>query len=187
MSPEQADVVIVGDGPAGLSAALFLAKNGKDVHVLGTDETFMHDAYLYNYLGIEEISGTEFMQVARRQVEGFGAALVDEEVVGAEETGDGFRVEGVDGTVVEGRYLVLTVGPEPELAEQLGVKVEGKTIQTDRDGRTSVDGVYAAGWAARGDKIQAAISVGGGAAVGLDILSREQGTAFHDFDVPPED
>ena len=50
-----ASVVIVGDGPGGLSAALFLAKNGQDVTVFGTDDTAMHYAYLYNYLGIPEI------------------------------------------------------------------------------------------------------------------------------------
>jgi thioredoxin reductase (NADPH) len=37
-------VLIVGDGPAGLSAALFLAKRGMQVTVLGKDRTDMHRA-----------------------------------------------------------------------------------------------------------------------------------------------
>ena len=80
------DVIVVGDGPAGLSAALFTAKNGLDTVVFGTDDTTMHKAYLYNYLGIEEIHGTEFMETARDQVRDHGAELVDR--VAHEATGD---------------------------------------------------------------------------------------------------
>ena len=75
-------VGVVGDGPGGLSAALFLAKAGQEVVVYGQDKTAMNYAFLYNYLGIPEISGTSFQQVARRQVESFGAELIDVEVTG---------------------------------------------------------------------------------------------------------
>ena len=50
-----ARVNIVGDGPGGLSAALFLAKNGHEVVVYGQDKTAMHYAELHNYLGIDRI------------------------------------------------------------------------------------------------------------------------------------
>ena len=58
-------VVIVGDGPGGLSAALFLAKNKLQVTVFGQDQTAMHYAYLYNYLGLPEIDGSDFQEIAR--------------------------------------------------------------------------------------------------------------------------
>lgn len=185
MVDSDTDVIVVGDGPAGLSAALFLAKNGLDVDVFGQDETFLHDALLLNYLGIEEMTGSKFIEVARRQVQGFGARFHDDEVEEAEALEDGgfaVRTAGGDGTTA--RYLVLATGPARELAEALGAAMEGDVVQTDRDGRTSVEGLYACGWTARGDKIQAAISVGTGAACGLDILSREAGEAVRDFDVP---
>ena len=75
-----AHIAIVGDGPGGLSAALFLAKAGQTVTVFGTDETAMHYAYLHNYLGIPEISGSDFQRVARDQVTGFGAEIRPERV-----------------------------------------------------------------------------------------------------------
>ena len=63
-----ASVIVVGDGPGGLSAALFLAKKGHEVNVFGTDQTAMNYAYLHNYLGLREIAGTEFQRIAKDQV-----------------------------------------------------------------------------------------------------------------------
>jgi len=72
-----ARVIIVGDGPGGLSAALFLAKNDHEVHVYGRNETAMHFAHLHNYLGAPDISGTAFQESARSQVSAHGAELHD--------------------------------------------------------------------------------------------------------------
>lgn len=77
-------VAIVGDGPAGLSAGLLLAKNGMTAIVFGQDATAMHHAHLYNYLGIEDIDGTAFQEVARRQAASHGADLRDVEVTAIE-------------------------------------------------------------------------------------------------------
>lgn len=55
-----AKVIVVGDGPGGLSAALYLAKLKMDVTVFGIDKTSMHSAMLYNYLGIPGMTGGEF-------------------------------------------------------------------------------------------------------------------------------
>lgn len=173
--------IIIGDGPAGLSAALFLAKNGHEVTVLGTDESWVHKAKLMNYLGIDVIEGPEFMARARAQVARNGATLRNDKVVSIRNSG-GFTVEVEGGDTLRSDYVILATGPKPELIDGVGLERQGTVVAATRDGRTAVDRFYAVGWAVRADKIQAIISAGDGAAAALDILSREKGKDFHDFD-----
>src|SRR5881392_2380681 len=104
------DVAIIGDGPGGLSAALFLAKNGLSTVVYGQDKTAMHWALLRNYLGIDEISGTDFQKQARNQVTAFGAKLEDRHVDGVGRNDGGFRLTLTGGETVDARYLILSEG-----------------------------------------------------------------------------
>ena len=113
-----ATIAIIGDGPGGLSAALFLAKAGHDTHVFGTDGTVMNYAHLYNYLGIESISGTEFQQRARAQVAERGAVLVDAEVSGVTAMAPGFDV-ATEQPTLRSDYLVLREGKAAPLAMSL--------------------------------------------------------------------
>ena len=179
-------VVIVGDGPGGLSAALFLAKNGMDVTVLGKDKTAMHYAYLQNYLGIPVISGTDFQRIARGQAEGFGAQILDEEVTSV--TVADSITASTGSTDHQGDYLVLTEGKNPVLAQSLGlVSDDGGAVQVDSSYRSSIDRVYVVGRSVRPTRSQAIISAGAGAVAALDILARVSGQDVQDWDTPPKD
>lgn len=180
------DVIIIGDGPGGLSAALFLAKNGQQVVVLGQDKTAMHWAQLRNYLGIADLHGSEFQKVARAQVTGFGATLRDAQVTGVAKTATGWAVTLEGGEQLAARDLILSEGKAPKLAQQLGLTFDERTgIATDRNARTSL-GVYVVGRSARPGRSQAIISAGDGAAAAIDILSRVHGKDFTDWDQPPK-
>ena len=179
-----ASVVIVGDGPGGLSAALFLAKNGIDVTVFGQDATAMHYAFLYNYLGVPATSGSDFQEIARRQAAAAGAVLRDEKVESISIDHGGFEVTSESRTV-EADYVILSEGKSPQLAIALGVEVDGGRVVTDAEGRSSVDRVYVVGRSARPQRSQAIISAGAGAVAAVDILSREAGDDVQDWDSPP--
>lgn len=180
------DVIVIGDGPGGLSAALLLAKNKLDVVVFGQDKTAMHWAQLRNYLGIADIHGGELQRIGRAQVTGFGGVLrADrvEEVAGADGSWTAV-LEG--GERVTARYLVLSEGKAPRLALQLGLVFDPATgIPTDRNARTPI-GAYVVGRSARPGRSQAIISAGDGAAAAIDILSRDKGESFVDWDEPPK-
>lgn len=181
-----ARVIIVGDGPGGLSAALFLSKNGIDVKVFGTDKTAMHYAHLHNYLGVPDVSGTEFQKIAHGQATGSGARIVEEEVTGISINGVFTVSTAADSH--EADYVILTEGKIPELALSLGVDVdEAGGVVVDRDNRSSVDRVYVVGRAARPARSQAIISAGAGAVAALDILARDAGKDVQDWDTPPKD
>lgn len=180
-------VVIIGDGPAGLSAALFLAKNGHEAVVYGQDKTAMHFAQLHNYLGVDDISGSDFQAGARAQVAGFGADIRDEQVETITSNERHFTVRTADG-VLDAEYVVLAGAKAARsLAEELGVDFVDDHPQVDTEQRTNVDRVYAVGRLARPNRSQAIISAGTGAVAALDILAKEAGKDVHDWDTPPKE
>ena len=176
------DVIIIGDGPGGLSAALFLAKNGQEVTVFGVDQTSMHYAMLYNYLGIPEITGSEFQEVARGQVQKFGAAVRDQEVSRVEQTEAGFVVTTASGERFQSKYLIIAEGKGLKLAKSLELPTTSAGVEVDRNYRTSIGGLYVIGRSTQIQRSQAIISAGTGAVAALDILSTEKGKDFNDFD-----
>lgn len=183
-----ARAVIVGDGPGGLSAALFLARNGVETIVLGQDDTPMHIALLHNYLGFEEIRGAELQQVARAQVRRAGADLRHTAATALARADGGFVVTDDEGEEHACDYVILASGSKRDLALGLGAEVDGERgLVVDRDGRTAVDGLYAVGRTTRPYKTQAIIAAGDGAAAALDILTRVAGEPARDWDVVEQD
>ncbi|WP_436935206.1 NAD(P)/FAD-dependent oxidoreductase [Halovenus marina] len=181
------DVLIVGGGPAGLSAALFTAKNGLDTTVFDTDETWLHKAHLFNYPGIGSVDGTNLLANMRDQVDDFGVdRQQDTEVTDVEADSDGITVttEGGEHTA---SYVVLATGANRDLAEGAGCAfTDEDVVDVDVTMETSVDDVYATGAMVRAEEWQAVISAGDGAAAALNILTKEKGEHFHDFDVPAD-
>lgn len=181
------DVIIVGDGPGGLSAALLLAKNGLEVTVYGQDKTAMHYALLKNYLGLPEMHGSEFQKIGREQVITFGANIEEQRVESVSKSDAGFEVKLENGSTVSAASLILSEGKSPKLAKQLGLQHDSENgIETDGNGLTSIAGAYVVGRLRRPGRSQAIISAGDGAVAAVDILSRKKGENFADWDSPPE-
>ena len=181
------DVIVVGGGPAGLSAALFTEKNGLETTVFDTDKTWMHKAHLFNYPGVGSQDGTAFLDTLRTQVDSFGVDRKQGvQVTGVSATDDGFAVTTEDGEH-EAPYVVLATGANRDLAEELGCELTDEgVVDADVTMETSVENAYATGAMIRAEEWQAVISAGDGAAAALNILSKEKGEHYHDFDVPAD-
>jgi thioredoxin reductase len=181
-------VAIVGDGPGGLSAALFIAKNGHSAVVYGDDKTAVHFALLDNYLGIAAVPGPEFQAGARSQVQAAGADLAAVRVGSIEVTDEGFALELEDGSTARFDYVILSEGRSPDLARALGLaEAPDGSIAVDAEFRSSLPGVYVVGRSIRPKRSQAIISAGAGATAAVDILSELAGEDFQDWDSPPKE
>ncbi|MFD1587094.1 NAD(P)/FAD-dependent oxidoreductase [Halorientalis brevis] len=116
------EVVVVGGGPAGLTAALYTTRLGHDTAVInrgGGRAAMMQETH--NVIGTtEDVSGNELLQAAIDQIEGYGADYHQDFVTSAERTENGrFRLEAGNVTAVADR-VVLATGfsdkrPEPPL------------------------------------------------------------------------
>lgn len=181
------DVSVIGGGPAGLSAALFTGKNGLDTAVFDTDETWMHKAHLFNYPGLGSVAGSTLIETLRNQVDTFGVERHQgTEVTAVETQDDGFGVTAEDDEYAAD-YVVLATGATRDLAASLGCAfTDEDVVDVSVTMETSVENVYATGAMVRAEEWQAVISAGDGAAAALNILTKEKGEHFHDFDTPAD-
>jgi thioredoxin reductase (NADPH) len=116
-APAMCDLVIVGGGPAGLAAAVYGASEGLDTQAIdavafgGQAST---SARIENYLGFPTgISGSELAERAQLQARRFGARLVvPGEAVGLRDEDTHFAVELSDGSVVNGRTIIVATGAQ---------------------------------------------------------------------------
>lgn len=106
------EILIVGGGPAGLTAAIYAARAGKHVAVLERESTggqIISAPLVENYPGIPSVSGTELARQMTEQACTFGAEIVYTEAVGLEKTSAGFRVLCTDGAR-EAKTVILATG-----------------------------------------------------------------------------
>ncbi len=108
---QEYDVVIVGGGPAGLSAAIYAARSMLRTAVISKDfGGQVLDAHVVeNYPGFVSIRGSELMERFREHAEHFGAELVQAEVKRIRREGDFFVVETTAGTT-RARAVVYAAG-----------------------------------------------------------------------------
>ena len=104
------DVVIIGSGPAGLSAALYMLRGGFSTTVIGKDNGALEKAEkIENYFGLERpLSGHELIENGRTQVQRLGGTLLQDEVVGISWNGN-YLISTVS-TQIEARTIILTTG-----------------------------------------------------------------------------
>ena len=108
---QKSDVVIIGQGPAGLSAAIYTARAGLKTTVLGCDPKVAGNYDIDNYFGFpESITGKELIELGCKHAQKFGAILKCEKVLGIhQDDNQGFVVK-TDFSRISSRTVILATG-----------------------------------------------------------------------------
>ncbi|KQQ95267.1 hypothetical protein ASF62_01620 [Leifsonia sp. Leaf325] len=140
-----ADVIIVGGGPAGLSAALSLGRARRRVIVVdaGTPRN-MTAPHMHGVLGHDGLSPLRLLELGRAEVSGYGVHLVHDEISAGRATATGVEIDTRSGTI-RGRRLLVATGLIDELPDIPGMR--------DQWGRGVVVCPYCDGWEHRDDVI----------------------------------
>jgi thioredoxin reductase len=118
------DCIIVGAGPAGLSAALMLGRCRRRVLVCEAGEPRnARSTGLHNYLTRDGIAPLDFLRLAREEVRTYPTIeFRGTEVTDARLNDGGFTVVGADGAELKSRKLLLATGVVDELPEIEGLQ-----------------------------------------------------------------
>ena len=166
MDENVCDVVIVGGGAAGLSAAVALTRMRRTVLVVDSgDPRNAPAAQVHNYLGHEGTPPGDLLAAGRAAVAGYGGQIVTGTVTAAgrldddgpgddPEAGARFRVMLAGGAQVLARRLLVATGLADELPDVPGV--------AQRWGRDVLHCPYCHGWEVR-DQVIAVLGTGPGA------------------------
>ncbi|PZE27884.1 NAD(P)/FAD-dependent oxidoreductase [Curtobacterium sp. MCBD17_028] len=140
------DVVVIGGGAAGLSAATALARSMRSVVVVDAGEPRnARAAAAHNVLGREGTAPADLLRLARADAERYGVRITVGRATAAARQGDGIAVSLEDGSRLRGRRLVLASGAVDELPDVPGLR--------ERWGRDVVHCPYCHGWEVRGQRI----------------------------------
>jgi thioredoxin reductase len=123
MSEYEYDVAVIGGGPAGLSAALVLARAGRDVVVVDAGAPRNAPAsHMHGFLSRDGLPPHELLAVGRREVESYGGEIVQGTVTALHAEVSAYRVSLADGQQLRARRLLVTTGLRDELPDIPGLR-----------------------------------------------------------------
>ena len=153
------DVVVVGGGAAGLSAALVLGRARRRVAVVDAGAPRNAPAaHMHGFLSRDGMPPADLLAAGRAELAQYGVELVADRVVGIE---PGFVVRLAGGRVLRARRILVTTGVRDELPDIPGVR--------ERWGRDLLHCPYCHGWEVR-DQPLGVLGTGPGAVAHAQLV-----------------
>lgn len=124
------DVIIIGAGPAGISASLYTKRANQKTLILYHETANLEKAVkIDNYYGFSEgISGKELYETGIKQAENLGVEVKKEEVIKVGMTEDGFQVSTTKQDY-QSKTIIIALGNKKKQVEIKGIKeLEGKGV-----------------------------------------------------------
>ena len=122
------DIIVIGGGPAGMTAALYALRNGKSVLVLekhGFGGQITYSPKVENYPGTIQMSGNEFADKLLEQILALGAEVELEKAVAVEEESGRKLVKTEEGNTFEAMAVIISTGVKHRM---LGLPGENELV-----------------------------------------------------------
>lgn len=135
---QKTQCLIIGGGPAGLSAAIYTARAGLETQVVGCDPKIAGDYDIDNYFGFNAtISGKELIERGRHQATRFGALIDCEKVLGVHHGENGGFIVKTDKYERWACALILATGVargKPKIPDLAAFEGKGVSYCVSCDG-----------------------------------------------------
>lgn len=110
------DLIIVGAGPAGLSAGLYAGRATLDTLILEGDTVggqVTTTSVVYNYPAVEKVDGTQLMNQMQKQVTDFGVTIAHDQVEKYQLADEVKLLVGKSGQEYRARSVIIATGAQP--------------------------------------------------------------------------
>jgi thioredoxin reductase (NADPH) len=182
------DVLVVGGGISGGSAAIYTSQGGLKTAVIDSGKSQIKQvSKLFNYPGVKEITGSELLENIKEQALASGVEWHEGAVESVVQNEDGYSVILTDGEKLKAKYVVIATNLQTSLLEKLGFELAvnekvpsgkiKKVLGIGPDGTTRLSNLYITSLLA-GLSSQSVIAAGHGAAIGISIVSKETGKTY---------
>ncbi|MDD4461920.1 MAG: FAD-dependent oxidoreductase, partial [Eubacteriales bacterium] len=121
------DLIIIGGGPAGLTAAVYAMRKGLSTGLItrNVGGQVADTAGIENYLGYRYIDGSELVDKFREQVLQFSIAFESDSTVQSLTPGQPIQITLEDGRILKARSLIIASGKQ---SKKLGIPGEDKLV-----------------------------------------------------------
>lgn len=112
------DLIIIGAGPAGVSAGIYAARQKLNILIVSKDiggQVAKKAVDIENYPGFEKISGPVLVELYKKQLKANELQMAMEEVVSVTKNGNIFSVQTKSGKKYESTAVIVTTGAESKL------------------------------------------------------------------------
>ncbi len=119
----ETEVIIVGAGPSGLAAALFLARANRKVIIFDWGKKRMpENAKIHEYLGFDNMSPNDYFLKTRKEVESYGGIFIDEKVEKIQKKKDETFMIFSENFEINSTALILATGAIDVIPDIPGLK-----------------------------------------------------------------
>lgn len=118
------DLIIIGAGPAGMSAAVYAARNKLNFIIISKDigGQAVWSSDVENYIGYQFITGAELTQKFEEHVKKYNVQIIHDEIVELRKPDDVFEVETKSAKKYQAKSVIIASGKKPRMLNVPGEK-----------------------------------------------------------------